>query len=230
MKYMGFVFFLLTARVQCAQSQGFFAWRISDKPFEDHRVFKDFLTNVACAVDLCYAYESKALSQNKGEVTMTNKDLGQTLKLSMDYDNNPEVAVQTRLLYTSYPGKNNKKHTFNACASIDSLPSHTEGSKTIFSLPGRQIIDDWIPVFSHAARPKICALVDGDREGASVTRYLWTTDDYDVGFFVRMQMEYYTLNRVNISWGKGHYGGHAFYGSRADVDVFGPQLVVFENF
>ena len=229
-KCLGVLFFLLAARVQCAQSMGFFAWRLSDESFDAHRVFKSFDTNAACVVELNYAYERKNFRKSTGEVSIVNKETGQNLMLSMDYGNNPEATVQTRLLYMSYPGKNNKKNTFKARASIDSLPNNTEGGKTTFSLPGRQMIDGWIPVLYHAARPEICALIEGDKEGVDVTRYLWTTGDDDVGVFVRMQMAYRNLNIVNISWGKSHYGGYAFYGARADVDVSEDQRVVLEVF
>ena len=50
--------------------------------------------------------------------------------------------------------------------------------------------------------------INTDKKGASVTRYVFSSDD-GAGVFVRMRVQYKNLCDVRFSWGKEAYGGAA---------------------
>ena len=78
---------------------------------------------------------------------------------------------------------------------------------------GQELWETTEGLYNHPGL-KMQASIFADKDGVTVTRYLFSSDRVgEDAVFVRMRVEYKDLDEVTISWGKGAYGASFYPGT-----------------
>lgn len=195
---------------------------VFDHKFAAERLYESDDQRVV--VNVSYMWQCRDFFPNLGILEIIRVDQNSCLTIAMEYGQRPQDLLQTDICFGKKPADVQR-----AIVSSWMAPHHKGYVNVINSLdaPTLWAIPKSLP---SQDRPSLHATLFADENSATITRYLFCTNEESEGVFLRMHVQYKNIETINLSWGIEAYSASAYpetaYADR--VRISGEKTVYFQ--